>query len=258
MVKFCLLSTQRSGTTWLIDLLHGHPDIQAYAEAFNDYPARRKAVVDHLTPPIRLYEYRQQNQRQRPWLIFDFVDHVTEMSNGRSAVGFKLMYKNVAAHPEVLLKMAKERFRIIHLVRENGLDVVLSSQFMAERGRSHTASDMETERVSINAAKVAQQLHRHERAIWKARTILKLLPVQSMEVSYTDLQQNTVEVMRRLSRFLDVSPDYASDLQSRLKRVNPGYHWEKIENYDEVRSALEGTRYLSMLDRPEMPQPMPS
>ena len=34
MVKFVMLTTQRSGSTWVIDMLNSHPRVVAYSELF--------------------------------------------------------------------------------------------------------------------------------------------------------------------------------------------------------------------------------
>ena len=61
---------------------------------------------------------------------------------------------------------------------------------------------------------------------------------------YEDLVADEKEGFDSLFRFLDVDP---APVSSSLQKVNPTSHEELIENYGEVRAALEGTKFAGQL-----------
>lgn len=62
ITKFCVITTQRSGSAWLITLLDSHPELQAFREIFiND---KKKDGSPREWPDKRItpfYEFRKHN-----------------------------------------------------------------------------------------------------------------------------------------------------------------------------------------------------
>ena len=84
----------------------------------------------------------------------------------------------------------------------------------------------------------------HERAVAGARVRFKRVGVPYQEVVYEELVENEQAGFDALFRFLEVAPQRVS---SSLQKVNPTAHEELIENYGEVRDALEGTPFAGQL-----------
>ena len=84
----------------------------------------------------------------------------------------------------------------------------------------------------------------HDRAVAGARVRFKRVGVPYQEVVYEDLVEDEQAGFDRLFRFLEVEPQPVS---SSLQKVNPTAHEELIENYGEVRDALEGTPFAEQM-----------
>ena len=84
----------------------------------------------------------------------------------------------------------------------------------------------------------------HERAIEGARVRFKRVGLPYREVVYEDLVRDESRVSPRSS---GSSASSRSPVSSSLQKVNPTAHEELIENYGEVRDALEGTKFAGQL-----------
>ena len=250
MTRFVVLSTQRSGSTWVVDMLTSHPRVVAYSELFmhggqgtpkwgqeKDLPYWQTFISDkrggRLARPVHLWRYLGQALEERP---------------GVDAIGFKLMYSQLTRIARPLTPaLWLKRVRIIHLMRRNALDVVLSREAgEARRGVLHAreGQPVESVRVRLGTDDLLQRLTAHERQIEGARVRFKRVGIPYTEVIYEDLVANEKQGFDELFRFLGVDP---APVSSSLQKVNPTSHEDLIENYGEVREALEGTKFAGQL-----------
>jgi hypothetical protein len=85
-----------------------------------------------------------------------------------------------------------------------------------------------------------------ELAVSRARSRLERLRLPRLEVSYEELAGRREETLARVLGFLGVEPR-VDLLDSSLVRASPSSHLELVENADEVRAVLTGTRFEWML-----------
>ena len=74
LAKFCLLTTQRSGSTWLTSLLNCHPELRMLPDELfklteggikQDFDNNENWINEQL---ISFVEFRKTNFGKRPWL----------------------------------------------------------------------------------------------------------------------------------------------------------------------------------------------
>lgn len=250
--KFLVLSTSRTGSNWLIDLLNSHPEIRAFEEVFifQNTNNQIKVAVPDLLPTRRFYEFQHSTSLSRPWATFKYIDELYEEGKSSQAVGYKLMYGQLKRLPEILWKLLSDRYRIIHLMRQNLLDSILSRELAKQRKLWHSTKNVEVKKVRLDPQQLLSSLQRDERQVQRIRQIFRWLPVPILEVFYEQLRENTETTLESIAQFLNVSH---TDIQynSHFTKINSAKHWESIENYDEVMSTLENTRYLIHLQRKE-------
>ena len=139
-----------------------------------------------------------------------------------------------------------KRVRIIHLIRRNALDVVLSKEAGAAReGRLHArdGEDVEEVRLNLDTDTLLRRMTLHGRAVAGARVRFKRVGLPYTEVVYEDLADDD-SGFAWLFEFLEVEP---APVSSSLQKLNPTSHEELIENYGEVRDALAETEFASLL-----------
>ena len=237
--KFCILTTQRSGSAWLISLLDSHPQIKAFYEIFLAHWAGDDFLVSFPN-------YQKDNSGLRPWLTFKYLNELDHYPGEHETIGFKIMYNQLVRHPEVLAKLVADNYKIIHLVRENYLDLAISSASMVQNGLIHTKTDVKANPVTLDPPLLLKYLSRQESFLSFAQLLLKALPIPKLQITYNDLCKAQEATLNSLTDFLEI-PNSEYILSSDRKKVNKGSYRQKIANYDQVRQALSGTKFAKML-----------
>ena len=99
------------------------------------------------------------------------------------------MYDQLWKNPWVWAYMIRRRVRIIHLVRGNLLDIVLSLEALKARKRphAHQGEAVEAPTITLQPAITLATLKTLEFRIQMARRLLAFLPVSYIEVSYEQI-----------------------------------------------------------------------
>jgi LPS sulfotransferase NodH len=243
--KFLVLTNNRSGSTWLMSTLNSHPQVTAQGELFLPRPrvAEKRWDSDFALP--RYIETRFGWAAVRPFTVFSYLNRLYRMPG---AVGFKLMYLQLAQYPEILGYLVWRRIPIVHLVRRNHLDVVVSYAVKAKIGRAHLLSGDKTPRdltIDLDTRTLIRQLNWLRRQQAYARRLLRLCRLRHMEVAYDDLVRDPAQFEGVLD-FLGI-PANQYALQSRLERIRGGGHRDVIANYEAVRNALASSEFAELL-----------
>ena len=249
IVPFILLTTQRTGSSWLTTLLDSHPDTDAYGELF--------LVGEGMRPPWgareveRFWSFRSRGPqtgrpRYRPRVTLAYLGHLFTSNPSARAIGFKLMYDQAARYPEVLLYCVRHQVRLVHLVRTNVLDVVISRELMRARGKPHATvgEDVAAARVILDPRSIRRRLRALELETAFFRRMLGSLRLPHLEITYHDLVSEPA-TLQSVLRFLDLRDD--ASLWSPLVRMNDRKQSELVSNYDAIAATLRGTRFDSLL-----------
>ena len=230
-MRFVILSTQRSGSTWVADILNGVEKVKVYGEQF--LPEKRTWDVGEVDFP-RFIEY--ENHGIRPLSTFRYLD---DLYGQVENVGFKLMYSQIQQLPETFLYLILKRVKVIHLVRTNYLDVILSTKMAEARGQFHLTSSgdsLDTLQVHLEPEYVLQRIRRQQKKVNIFRNFLKMCSISHLEVQYESLLKNP-ENFEGIFAFLGFLPSEKMP-ESRLSRIREGRHQEEILNYEQIREVL--------------------
>ena len=245
MRHFVVLSSQRSGSTWLISLLNQLDDAAAFGELF--LHRRRTAESDHTRFEFDYPRYLESSPAGlRPWSVFAYLDQFYERSG---TVGFKLMYSQWRKYPELLLYFWRHHVQIVHLVRRNHLNVLLSRHIKNMTQQAHLVSAAGPPRfdpVELDATTLVRRLRLQQWSIAAARQLLRLNRLPHLELAYEDLLQDPAH-FDCLWEFLDINPQRILP-QSRLKKIATRQHRDLIGNYDQIRATLSGTPFAHLLE----------
>ena len=247
-----MITTQRSGSTWFVELLDSHPDLLVFVdEVMIGKIAHQRNWRDPRVIPF--YEYKKQNPNSvRPWSTFQYLNTLYDFPGEHKAIGFKVMYDQIAWNPEILVPIILNRFKIIHLVRENSLDILLSKKNawkkeQRENNILHTTIEVKLPAVSLNTSSLLDKLSQQEAPVQKYEMLLKLFPNKVMTVQYDSLLQEKEKVLNSIAEFLNIKSSGIS-YKSDLKKISKKGYKEKIANYEEVAKLLEGTKFAKFLN----------
>ena len=239
--KFCIITTQRSGSAWLVSLLDSHPDIKAFYEIFLDRWSGDNFLVS-------FHKYKQVNYGIRPEITFRYLNRLNIYPGKHHTIGFKIMYNQLVRCPEVLAKFAFDRYKIIHLVRDNFLDIAISGASMEQNKLIHVKKEVNANPVSLEAESLIQGLSRLEAQLNLARLLLKIIPNPVLEINYDELYHNRDQALETILDFLGV-PLAQNKLFSDRQKIHQGSYQQKIANYEQVVQTLAGTKFEKLLSR---------
>ena len=245
-VKFVVLATQRSGTTWVTSVLNGFPGVTAHGELLLPQPRSELRGWNPDSTYPRFIEVGTEGRSIRPFSLFSYLN---SLYGGTETVGFKLMYSHVRMYPEVALYLISHRISAIHLIRRNVLDIVLSQAVRAELGAAHLRvgeKAPEALKVRLDPDQLIPRLERIGKNQVLFRRLLSLAKLRHIEVAYEDLLSDEDE-FRQIWEFLGGGADWHMP-QVNLARIRTGTHRDTLNNYEEVKAALSGTAYAGMLD----------
>lgn len=242
--KFCIVSTQRSGSTWLTSLLDSHPKIRCFDELF-----LYRLPQNRLDPFMqRFIDYRQINHGFRPWITFKYMNsYFDDYPGDFEVIGFKLMYNQLRNNPEVAISLLQHKYSLIHLVRENHLDVLLSRQIKNKSGISHSQVNLKTQAVCLDPSTLIKNISMLDRQRKLYGLFLNSLPLPIYELTYETLADSKNEIVQKIADFLRI-PGAQMQYSSPLKKIVKGHYRDKIGNYEEIEKVLNKTRFSYCLE----------
>jgi LPS sulfotransferase NodH len=246
MIKGIILTTQRSGSTFIAECLQSHPEVLCPGELLQkgfgykvpDYIFRFR----NLTKVVQFFGSGAWNSPR-------MMDRFFATGNAKARV-FKAMYNHLAfpwtrryleRHPEI---------RIIHLRRDNLLKQYVSFLLMGrprvKHWQPHVIAPIPAVRVHVppDAAlaymrrTVAQYQH-FEQVFAKHR---RMPLVYEETIDGNGLRQDVADA---ICDFLEVS---RRPMSSPLVKVNPDDLSEMVTNYDELAAAVRHSEFARLLD----------
>lgn len=241
---YIVLTSQRTGSSWFLDSLNSLPGVQGHMELFY-HDIRREPPRGGCNDLDRFVEIGGRFAHGiRPFTVFAYLN---ALYRGPDIVGFKLMYSQLRRYPEILGYMVARRLRVLHLVRDNPLDVLISEATAAATGHSHATREEGRGRavtVTLDVASLPERIRhlQHKQAL--VRALLQCLPNPVLEVHYEALCGEPHE-FERAARFIGAD---GMAPQSRLLKRQQAPHAEVLENYPEIMRALADTDLMRYLE----------
>lgn len=240
-------------------MLGSHPEMKVYTELFlpdaHGRPIWSPNDIDFLSTFLE----RQNENATGLTGAYLTVRYLNMLFGQKDAklVGFKCMYDHARRNPVVLAYAAARRVKVIHLVRDNLLDIAISTLLAQATGVYHLTSDQRpavpwwpSERVNtsmrVDIGGLLDYLARLDRQRSRVRSWLRLLRIPTYEIEYEEVTTSPGRLGDVLE-FLGLAATDVSRLHSGLERVQTRRQSDVIENLDEVRTALTGTSYEAFL-----------
>lgn len=244
--QFVVFTTQRNGSTWLMSVLNGLEGVSAQGELFLPRPRSPEKRWDSDFALPRYVESKRAHGSVRPFSVFNYL---SALYRGEGTVGFKLMYSQLRRYPEILPYLMRKRIRVVHLVRSNHLDVLISFAIKSEIGKAHILSpedrpsDVEVE---LDTRSLLGDLRKLQLKHTMGRTVLRLARLKHIEVVYEDLVADPGG-FHRVREFLGIPADQWA-LRSNILKTRTGGQKQVVANYEEVRAVLQGSKFTDLLD----------
>ena len=244
--KFVVLMTGRSGSVWVMSTLNSLQHVTAHGALFlrRERSSERRWDSDFARP--RFIDTKSDGLTFRPFSVFSYLN---ALYSTPGTVGFKLNYAQLGKYPEILAYLIRHRIRVVHLLRRNHLDVVLSYAIKANIGQAHLLvgqSAPDELRVELDTDNLVRQLAWMQKRLSIARKLLNWCRLPHLEVAYEDLFRDRAH-FRLILDFLSIKPTENMP-QSTLVKIRKGGHGDVISNYDKVKDVLANSKFAELLE----------
>jgi LPS sulfotransferase NodH len=242
-VRAVILTTQRTGSTFLVECLGSHPDIESAGEILIGVPEviRGPRYRGKFQPLYKLWNIA----RTGAWLPTYRLEKFYTSGHARVRI-FKAMYNHLAYRPTLWYLRAHEEIRVIHLRRENLLKVHVSRLLMPARKELQARSPVDPVSIFVNPAEAIAAMRAAQQRHESFATVFGRHP--RLAISYEKLidgAQLQAETARRICEFLGVTQQ---PMRSTLMKVNPESLRQTVTNYDELAAAVSRTEFAGMLE----------
>ncbi len=252
-IQFIILTTQRTGSTFLTHLLLSHPQIECYSELFQKNlvnRSKRSKVAKHFEIGYEKYRKksltRQINHKFfRTKLINRYLTEIYTSSMDVKAIGFKFMYSQDAMLPEVLQWVKNNNVKVIHNIRVNILKTLVSRKTAQTRGIYSSDKNLPIIKITVDINNLKSDLENIEKKVSYYRNWCQNM--ESIEITYESLISDRENEIARILEFLDVESFYP--LNTDIVKMNSDNLEDIIENYEAVCDTLKGTYYEEFLDQ---------
>lgn len=224
---FVVLFQGRSGSSWLIEALNSHPQIEAIGE---------KMAALHGGGAVAQNRWLEGYFAQRP--------------PARSVLGFKTKLSDVIDVPGFAGRLVHSDCAVIWLDRTNLVKQAVSwllADKLYEQYKVHNIYDS-TDRLPPSRLDAAELLRRTvalDRGQSQLARFVEGLNLPTLRIRYEDLLEDSGSVFDSAQTFLRVE---RCRLTASLVKATPDSLAAAISNLEEVEETLRGTRYFEMLD----------
>lgn len=242
--RFIVLSTQRSGSCWFLDLLDRQEGLFAYGEIFAKRPKNFNYQEKNKVPDIRYYEYSREHKKS----VFSYLKYIYGQVYSERYIGFKLMYHHL--NPGLYAYLFFRKNYIIHLVRRNTFLSLLSKEYNTIYRVGHNYRGRLSKQVfppiHIHPRKFYKSVRRLERHKKLAAILLKLSLKPHLTVYYEDLVSHEATTIKAVYEFMGISQQEVQTL-SGFQKIDKRQLKDRISNYDEVMTYFK-SRGISIED----------
>ena len=274
MVKFIILTTPRTGSTYLRLWLNNHPNIRCHGEIFlRSYNAKDgfrafsknkyfynllyglfgnrlfSRLPGNLCVSFLLNKYFDSlyynKNHSAPWIdTKTWNDYQIGPPDAvDKALGFKVMLNHIEEYYPLRKIFDRENYKIIILTRKNILKSYLSSILLKKRKVAHSVKSQKAIKVHVNPESLIKRLNKQENDNSKLNSLFT--NNRAMKITYEELFGDNESLFSDILDFIGVASD---DIKKPdLKKINPSDIKNIISNYDEIKKVLENHGYYKYL-----------
>lgn len=238
MTRLSILTTQRSGSRWLIDMLSTVPGGFVKSEVFLERAPggwRGGAPDGPQVFHPRYYEFKTQHGRRA---VGRYLDLIERSAADARFLCFKVMYDQIRRNPRILVEWRRRGYKVLHLVRRNSVEVALSLAVIEATGQAH-ASEGEAlvERtITLEPHRVIDKARRIRRRQARWSRLVRLLLRESMEVDYEGIVRDAPARLREIEAFCGLPAGSVSG-ESSQRKLGGARYAGMITNYEEILEA---------------------
>jgi len=236
-----LLTTPRTGSSFLVEFLDSHPAIHCAGELLDGQP---DVLIAPPRGPMRYLIKGARIARSGAWLPQFRLEEYYR--GGLSPVRcFKAMYDQLARPFAMRYLLDHREIRVIHLRRENLLSMHVSLLLRQKRRELQAASRIAPLGIHVDPDQAITAMRRAEARYLHFDRQFQGHPLLSLTYeSLFDGARLKGEMSRRICDFLGVA---RKPMESRIIKLDPRSLRDLVTNYDALAEAVSNTEFASLL-----------
>jgi LPS sulfotransferase NodH len=245
MIKAIILTTQRTGSTFLADSLNSHPAIRREGELLSGGNVRVPDLVYRWRAGTKIFRFVVSGAWHPTRLMTDFFE-----GGGEQVRAFKAMYNHVG-NPWTMKYLRQHReIHILHLRRHNVLKQYVSALLLGTKREKHwqAHATKAVRPVSTRVDPDAALAHMRRSRAQYDRFAGEFADHRVLPLVYEQLAEGnrlSDPVRDQVCDFLGVA---RMPMGSKLVKMNPDSLREMVENYDEVAAVISRSEFADLLD----------
>jgi LPS sulfotransferase NodH len=235
---FVIFSAPRTGSNLLCGCLNSHPEIICHHELFN--PEDIYYSLDHRNND---FEFSKKDRDENP---LQFIASISGKRFGKKILGFKMMPGHNRDAEDFVLK--NKNIKKIILNRENKIKTFVSLRiaqktncFSSFEEKKEQTYKNHTEKIIVNLEELKKYIIYDNVYYNKIKHYLTKTNQNYIYLTYeefTSAESNSIK--REILEYLNVEPN-PELIKTRHVKQNPDNLCELIENYDEIKSLMQGS-----------------
>jgi LPS sulfotransferase NodH len=235
-----ILAEPRSGSSWLLQTLNSHEEINLGLEFFNHASYNE------------VHGFRKI-ETEKFGICFDYLEKKIDGLKKARFNGCKILLNQLEMIADDFPEQYIEKYRdayYIFLTRKNELEMQTSLRLAHEYKKWHTRNDegIQKRKIKINPKQLVANLGRFQKVRKKYEEILTRINVKQMHLDYETLFADNRRSLQRICDFIGLEAKSDAFRLSDEIKGNPFTLEQVIENFDEIVAELEDyPQYKDML-----------
>ena len=230
-----VVGTQRSGTTWLMQVLSQVPSFVVYGEVFREIYLRDFRGDPSLKPPMFYLDYiSDKNNKQSPMA---YVDSVLAIES--KVTVFKIMYDQIRRNKKLLRLLADPRTLTINLQRADIFELALSKCLARKTGVFHADRGLEIQKFEIEYNKLYSLLLKEKVKELIFPLLIKKYSKHYLHFVYEDLLNNFENFPFLLNQHTTIDTKFIDPSNTKWKKTAKAAKYEAISNFDDINGKLK-------------------
>jgi hypothetical protein len=244
-IRAIILTTQRTGSTFLVGCLRSHPQINCITELL---------VGAHLEPPALVRSSRTWTKAARflmagGWYPTRAMRRFYSSSDKPVSI-FKTMYNQISNPLTQGYLTRNKDIHVLHLRRHNLLKMHVSQLLMPKKRNAiwepHTTEPLPPVSIHVDPAAALEQMRKARLTYQHFEDVFA--DHRRLPVVYEDMIENQrlrPSEGRRICEFFGIE---AHPMQSSFIKLNPESLQLMVTNYDELAEVISGTEFADLLN----------
>ena len=215
-----------------MELIGSHPDITCENEIFNYVELFPRCKL--LSKAIRLFPMPYLNYRVR--------------KSGASIYGFKLFFFQVLYPEKFLTQLAQDKWKFVHLYRENLLQICLSNIIALRTNHWHrrTGNEVLIKYINIHPDRLLKAIKL--RVEWRAKELELMKKHVRISLIYEHDLINASSWQKTADRVFEYLGLPSHKVNSTMKTTYQKPYSEIISNYDELINTVKNSEFAYLLE----------